>query len=129
MFFWHFAYLRVSLVALHWLLRSASQWRWASWVLAEWSTVFVPQPWLAYCQSLTSVVADADLIILVAGLGEGTVGGVTPIMPQSAGEAGALTVAAVVTSFAFERERTRTTSATAIKQLQYDADLVTTSCP
>jgi len=56
---------------------------------------------------LRALVADADMVVLVAGLGGGTGSGVTPIMARFAHEAGALTLAAVVTPFDYEGVRQR----------------------
>lgn len=72
---------------------------------------------------LRALVADADMVVLVAGLGGGTGSGVTPIMARLAREAGALTVATVVTPFAYEGVRQQKAS-TAIRYLQSEADLV-----
>lgn len=72
---------------------------------------------------LKSLVAGADLVFLVAGLGGGTGSGVTPIMARLAREAGALTVATVITPFAFEGQRNQT-ARTALGYLKREADLV-----
>lgn len=72
---------------------------------------------------LQALVAGADMVVLVAGMGGGTGSGVTPILARLAREAGALTVATVVTPFADEGVRQRKAS-TAIRYLQSEADLV-----
>jgi cell division protein FtsZ len=72
---------------------------------------------------LRALVADADMVVLVAGLGGGTGSGVTPIMARLARETGALTVAAVVTPFDYEEVRQRKAGA-AIRYLMREADLV-----
>lgn len=69
------------------------------------------------------MLADADVVILVAGVGGGRGSGVTPIMASLASEAGALTVAAVVPPFEWEVGRNRKTD-TAIKYLEREANLV-----
>lgn len=74
-------------------------------------------------QTVKALAADADMVFLVAGLGGGTGSGVTPIMARLAHEAGALTVAAVVTPFAYEGVRQRKT-VTAIRYLRREANLV-----
>lgn len=74
-------------------------------------------------EALRVMLADADVVFLVAGLGGGTGGGVTPIMARLAREAGALTVAAVVTPFEYEGERIRKANTT-IGYLNREADLV-----
>ena len=54
---------------------------------------------------LRSLVAGADIVILVAGLGGGTGSGVSPILAAMAQEAGAQTMAVVVTPFDWELGR------------------------
>ena len=73
---------------------------------------------------LRALVADADMVVLVAGLGGGTGSGVTPIMARVAHEAGALTFAAVVTPFGYEGVRRLQKADTAIRHLRREADLV-----
>ena len=72
---------------------------------------------------LKSLVAGADLVFLLAGLGGGTGSAVTPILARLAREAGALTVATVITPFAFEGQRQRT-ACTALSYLRRETDLV-----
>jgi cell division protein FtsZ len=74
-------------------------------------------------EALKALVADADMVVLVAGLGGGTGSGVTPIMVRLAREAGALTIAIVVTPFAYEGVRQRKAS-TAIRYLKRETNLV-----
>lgn len=74
--------------------------------------------------TLTALMASTEMVILVAGLGGGTGSGVTPIMARLAREAGALTVATVVTPFEFEGEARSRTADTAIHHLKREADLV-----
>lgn len=74
--------------------------------------------------ALRAMLTDTDVVFLVAGLGGGTGSGVTPIMARLAREAGALTVAAVVTPFGWQRWRTPANSNTAISHLNREADLV-----
>jgi len=73
--------------------------------------------------ALTAMLAGADMVFLVAGLGGGTGSGVTPIMARLAREAGALTVAVVVTPFEYEERRHRKAD-TAIRYLNREANLV-----
>lgn len=75
-------------------------------------------------QALQALLAGEDMVVLVAGLGGGTGSGVTPIMARLAHEAGALTVAAVVTPFSYEGERRRQKADTAIRHLKRETDLV-----
>lgn len=72
---------------------------------------------------LRALVADAGMVVLVAGMGGGTGSGVTPIMSALARRAGALTMAAVVTPFEYEGVRIRKAD-TAIRHLRREADLV-----
>lgn len=72
---------------------------------------------------LNNLVAGADLVVLVAGLGGGAGSAVTPIMAKLAREAGALTVATVITPFEFEGQRQRT-ARTALGYLERESDLV-----
>lgn len=72
---------------------------------------------------LRALVADADMVVLVAGLGGGTGSGVTPIMARFAQEAGALTIAAVATPFGYEGVRQRKAD-TAIRYLKREANLM-----
>lgn len=74
-------------------------------------------------QALQALVAGSGMVVLVAGLGGGTGSGVTPIMARVAHEAGALTVAAVVTPFAYEGLRQRKAD-TALGYLRRETDLV-----
>lgn len=74
--------------------------------------------------ALRDMLADTDVVFLVAGLGGGTGSGVTPIMARLAREAGARTVAAVVTPFGWQGWRTPANSDTAISRLNREADLV-----
>ena len=72
---------------------------------------------------LTAMLTGSDMVVLLAGLGGGTGSGITPIMARLARDAGAVTVAAVVTPFAYEGVRNRRADA-AINRLQREADLV-----
>jgi cell division protein FtsZ len=74
-------------------------------------------------EALRALLADADMVVLVAGLGGGSGSGVTPIMARLSHDAGALTMAAVVTPFAYEGVRQRK-AADAIRHLHREADLV-----
>ena len=74
--------------------------------------------------ALRTMLVDTDMVMLVAGLGGGTGSGVTPIMARLAREAGALTVAAVVTPFEFEGDARHRRADTAISHLKREADLL-----
>lgn len=69
------------------------------------------------------MLAGSDMIVLLAGLDGGTGSGITPIMARLARDAGAATVAAMVTPFEYEGVRNRRADA-AIDRLQREADLV-----
>lgn len=73
---------------------------------------------------LRELFADTKVVFLVAGLGGGTGSGATPIIARLAREAGALTVATVVTPLEFEGETRNKTADTAIRYLKREADLV-----
>ena len=72
---------------------------------------------------ISAAVNGAGTVILVAGLGGGTGGGVLPIISRATRNAGALTVAAVVMPFDFEGPRIKT-AVTALRHLERDVDLV-----
>lgn len=72
---------------------------------------------------LRTLMAGAALVFLVAGLGGGTGSAVAPILARLAGEAGALTVATVITPFEFEGKRNQT-ARTTLGYLQREADSV-----
>jgi cell division protein FtsZ len=72
---------------------------------------------------LTELLAGSDMVVLLTGLGGGTGSGVTPILARLARDAGAVTVAAVVTPFKYEGVRNRRADA-AIDLLQREADVV-----
>ena len=74
--------------------------------------------------ALRALLANTKVVFLVAGVGGVTGSGVTPIMARLAREAGALTVAAVVTPFDWEGRRSTPFSNTAINDLKREADLV-----
>jgi cell division protein FtsZ len=76
-------------------------------------------------EALSALVDGSEVVVLVASLGGGTGSGVTPIMARFAQEAGALTIAAVVTPFAYEGVRQRKRR-TAIEHLRRNADMVLT---
>ena len=72
---------------------------------------------------LAELLTGSDMVVLLAGLGGGTGSGVTPIMARLARDAGAVTVAAVVTPVEYVGVRNRRADA-AMNRLQRDADLV-----
>lgn len=72
---------------------------------------------------LNAAVNGAGTVILVAGLGGATGGGVLPIIARAARNAGAVAIAAVVMPFDFEGSRNRTAD-TALSYLEREVDLV-----
>ena len=74
--------------------------------------------------ALRALLVDTEVVFLVAGLGGGTGSGVVPLMVRLAREAGAITVAAVVTPFDWEGGRRTPISDAAISHLNREADLV-----
>lgn len=73
--------------------------------------------------TLADMLTGSDMVVLLAGLGGGTGSGISPIMARLARDAGAVTIAAVVTPFDFEGVRNRRAGAV-IDRLQREADLV-----
>jgi cell division protein FtsZ len=74
--------------------------------------------------TLRALVADAELVLLVASLGGGTGSAVAPIIARLAREAGALTGAVVTMPFQFEGERRGRQADAAIRHLNRETDRV-----
>jgi len=74
---------------------------------------------------LTSLLADTDILILLAGMGGGTGGGVAPVVARLARDVGALTIAAVTMPFNFEGNRGQK-AATSINRLRRNTDYLLT---
>jgi cell division protein FtsZ len=72
---------------------------------------------------LKAAVSGLKTAIVVAGLGGGTGSAVTPILARLAGDAGAVTIAAVVMPFDFEGPRNGTANI-ALSYLEREVDLV-----
>ena len=75
---------------------------------------------------LAPLLAQADIVILVAGLGGGTGSGMAPYIARLARGAGAVTIAAVTLPFDFEGRRRRATASIAVKRLRSRAEFVLT---
>ena len=75
---------------------------------------------------LAPLLAKADIVILVAGLGGGTGSGMAPYIARLARGAGAVTIAVVTLPFDFEGRRRRATASVAIKRLRSRAEFVLT---
>jgi cell division protein FtsZ len=73
---------------------------------------------------LRDLMAGADVVFLLAGLGGGTGSGATPIVAEAAREAGATTIAVVTLPFGFEGKRRGEQAAEALVALQTQADAV-----
>jgi cell division protein FtsZ len=75
---------------------------------------------------LAPLLAQADIVILVAGLGGGTGSGMTPYIARLARGGGAVTIAVVTLPFGFEGRRRRAAASIAIKRLRSRAQFVLT---
>jgi cell division protein FtsZ len=75
---------------------------------------------------LARLLAQAEIVILVAGLGGGTGSGMAPYIARLARGAGAVTIAVVTVPFGFEGRRRRRTASIAIKRLRANAEFVLT---
>jgi cell division protein FtsZ len=78
-----------------------------------------------HCHRLVSLLADTDIVIVLAGMGGGTGGGVAPVVARLALDVGALTIAAVTMPFNFEGNRGQKAAAS-IKRLRRNTDLLLT---
>lgn len=74
--------------------------------------------------ALRALVANHDLLILVASLGGGTGTGAAPVLAQAAREAGLLTLAYVTTPFTFEGMRRQEQAQEGLASLKRCADAV-----
>ena len=74
--------------------------------------------------ALRSLVADYDLLILMASLGGGTATGAAPVLARIAREEGLLTLAYVTTPFAFEGARRQEQAQEGLAALKSSADAV-----
>jgi cell division protein FtsZ len=74
---------------------------------------------------LVSLLADIDIVIVLAGMGGGTGGGVASVVARLARDVGALTIAAVTMPFNFEGNRGQK-AATSIKRLRRNTDYLLT---
>lgn len=74
--------------------------------------------------ALRALVANRDLLILIAGLGGGTGSGVAPILARIAREEGLLVLAYVTTPFTFEGSRRQEQAQECLAALKQTADAV-----
>lgn len=74
---------------------------------------------------LRSLLADTDLVIVLANMGGGSGGGVAPVVARLARDVGALTIAAVTMPFNFEGNRCQK-AVESIKRLRRNTDFLLT---
>lgn len=75
-------------------------------------------------EKLAAIVADADLVFIIAGMGGGTGAGASPLIASLAQEQGALTVGVVTRPFNFEGQRRLDKAEQGLQELQKNADSV-----
>jgi len=75
-----------------------------------------------HADQLKELCADTDVVFLMAGLGGGTGGGVTPVLARAARAAGALVLAFVTLPFDCEGNRRHQLAQQALEQLQSVCD-------
>ena len=75
-------------------------------------------------ETLHSIVADADMVFVTAGMGGGTGTGAAPLIASLAREQGALTVGIVTCPFNFEGERRAERAEEGLQELRDNADSV-----
>jgi cell division protein FtsZ len=75
---------------------------------------------------LRSVIEDADMVFVTAGLGGGTGTGAAPVIAQIAKSLGALTVAIVTKPFGFEGNRRRQVAEEGLQALKSEVDTLIT---
>lgn len=75
-------------------------------------------------EKLAAIVADADLVFIIAGMGGGTGAGAAPLIAALAREQGALAVGVVTRPFNFEGQRRAEQAEQDLQALQGNADSV-----
>ena len=75
-------------------------------------------------EKLAAIVADADLVFIIAGMGGGTGAGAAPLIAALAREQGALAVGVVTRPFNFEGQRRAEQAEQELQELQGNADSV-----
>lgn len=75
-------------------------------------------------EKLGTIVADADLVFIIAGMGGGTGAGASPLIASLAREQGALAVGVVTRPFNFEGQRRAEQAEQDLQELQGNADSV-----
>lgn len=74
--------------------------------------------------AIQSLIADVDLLILVAGIGGGTGGGALPFIARTAASSGTQTLCLLTTPFSFEEGKKRAAADAVLPQIQSAADAV-----
>ncbi len=75
-------------------------------------------------EHLQSIVENANMVFITAGMGGGTGTGAAPLIASQAKERGALTIGVVTRPFNFEGQRRATTAETGLDELREAADSV-----
>ncbi len=75
-------------------------------------------------EQLQTIVENANMVFITAGMGGGTGTGAAPLIASQAKERGALTIAVVTRPFDFEGQRRATTAEVGLEELREAADSV-----
>ncbi len=75
-------------------------------------------------ETLNTIVADADIVFVIAGMGGGTGAGASPLIASLAREQGALAVGVVTCPFNFEGQRRAEQAKRSLQEIQENADSV-----
>ncbi len=75
-------------------------------------------------ETLNAIVADADIVFVIAGMGGGTGAGASPLIAALAREQGALAVGVVTCPFNFEGQRRAEQAKRSLQKIQENADSV-----
>ena len=75
-------------------------------------------------ETLNAIVADADIVFVIAGMGGGTGAGASPLIASLAREQGALAVGVVTCPFNFEGQRRAEQAKRSLQEIQETADSV-----
>ena len=75
-------------------------------------------------ETLNAIVADADIVFVIAGMGGGTGAGASPLIASLAQARGALAVGVVTCPFNFEGQRRAEQAKRSLQEIQENADTV-----
>ena len=75
-------------------------------------------------ETLNAIVADADIVFVIAGMGGGTGAGASPLIASLAQAQGALAVGVVTCPFTFEGQRRAEQAKRSLQEIQENADTV-----